>query len=53
MFNDKGMRKLDLNSLSKKEEIDGGYLNTKCLMEKANSNIDINVNEKEVINKLF
>jgi hypothetical protein len=49
MFNDKGMKKLDLNSLSKKEEIDGGYLKTKCQLEKANSNIEMN--EKEVMKK--
>lgn len=51
MFNDKGMKKLDLNSLGKKEDQDGTYHKTKSLIEKTNSNIEMN--EKEVINKLF
>ena len=47
MFNDKGLKKLDLNSLAKKDEQEGGsYVKSKSIIEKTNSNIE--VNEKEV-----
>jgi hypothetical protein len=46
MINGKLMKKLDLNSLAKKDEQEGGYFKGKSLIEKNSSNVEFN--EKEV-----
>ena len=46
MFNDKGLKKLDLNSLAKKDEQEASYAKGRSLVEKNNSNMEFN--EKEV-----
>lgn len=51
MFNEKCIKKLDLNSIAKKDDSEG-FMKSKSLADKNISNI-MEMNEKEVFNSLF